>query len=90
MTGAIKSDVVVVGGGIAACATAIALARKGVRVGLSYSVTTRPRLAVGETVPPDVRKLLGELGSWEKFLEQRHEFKPRQLFGMGRDGAGLQ
>lgn len=73
MTGVIKNDVVVVGGGIAACATAIALARKGVRVGLSYSVTTRPRLAVGETVPPDVRKLLGELGSWEKFLAQRHE-----------------
>lgn len=62
-----------VGGGIAACATAIALARTGVRTGLSYSVTTRPRLAVGETVPPDVRKLLGELGAWEKFLEQRHE-----------------
>ncbi|MCP3384897.1 tryptophan 7-halogenase [Bradyrhizobium sp. CCGUVB4N] len=73
MSGAIRSDVVVVGGGIAACATAIALARTGVRTGLSYSVTTRPRLAVGETVPPDVRKLLGELGAWEKFLEQRHE-----------------
>lgn len=63
----------VVGGGIAACATSIALVRKGVRVGLSYSVTTRPQLVVGETVPPDVRKLLRELGAWEKFLEQRHE-----------------
>lgn len=63
----------VIGGGIAAYATSIALARKGVRVGLSYSATTRPRLAVGETVPPDVRKLLSELGAWEKFLEQRHE-----------------
>jgi flavin-dependent dehydrogenase len=73
LTGAIKCDVVVVGGGIAAYATSIALAQKGVRVGLSYSVHTRPRLAVGETVPPDVRKLLSELGVWEKFLEQRHE-----------------
>jgi 2-polyprenyl-6-methoxyphenol hydroxylase-like FAD-dependent oxidoreductase len=73
LTAGIKCDVVVIGGGIAACATSIALAQKGVRVGLSYSVTTRPRLAVGETVPPDVRKLLSELGVWEKFLEQRHE-----------------
>ncbi|QAU45677.1 NAD(P)/FAD-dependent oxidoreductase [Bradyrhizobium guangzhouense] len=73
MIGVIKSDVVVLGGGIAASATSIALARKGVRVGLSYPVHTRPRLAVGETVPPDVRKLLSELGVWEKFLGQRHE-----------------
>lgn len=73
MTEVITCDVVVVGGGIAACATSIALVRKGVRVGLSYSVTTRPQLVVGETVPPDVRKLLRELGAWEKFLEQRHE-----------------
>ncbi|WP_311972218.1 tryptophan 7-halogenase [Bradyrhizobium campsiandrae] len=69
----LTSEVVVVGGGIAAYATAIALAQKGVKVSLFFSVTTRPRLAVGETVPPDVTKLLKVLGSWEKFLEQRHE-----------------
>jgi flavin-dependent dehydrogenase len=73
LTAVIKSDVVVVGGGIAASATSIALARKGVRVCLSYLAHTRPRLAVGETVPPDVRKVLRELGLWENFLGQRHE-----------------
>jgi 2-polyprenyl-6-methoxyphenol hydroxylase-like FAD-dependent oxidoreductase len=73
LTGVTESSVIVVGGGIAGCATAVALARRGVEVCLPYLEHTRPQLAVGETVPPDVWKLLRELGLWEKFLEQPHE-----------------
>ncbi|SDT08281.1 Dehydrogenase (flavoprotein) [Bradyrhizobium canariense] len=62
-----------VGGGLAGCATAISLARRNVSVCLLHLMPARPQLAVGESVPPDVRKVLRELGLWEKFLEQRHE-----------------
>jgi flavin-dependent dehydrogenase len=73
LRGSIRWNVVVIGGGIAGCAMAIALRRGGVdRVCLLHSPVAT-QVAVGETLPPDVRRPLGELGVWECFLEQGHE-----------------
>lgn len=67
-------NVIIVGGGIAACSTAIALSRRRVdRLCLLHLAPIATRVAVGETVPPDIRRALGELGLWESFLEQQHE-----------------
>jgi flavin-dependent dehydrogenase len=61
-------DVVVIGGGPAGAATALALARHdaGVRVAIAersgYSA-----FRVGETLPPPARRLLERLGVWEGF-----------------------
>ncbi|GAA2399615.1 tryptophan 7-halogenase [Actinomadura vinacea] len=75
-------DVVIIGAGPAGSATAIALRRGGVRVllvdagrparpGTTRPGTTRPRTA--ESVPPDIRPLLEDLGVWDDFLSQGHE-----------------
>ena len=60
-------DVVIIGGGPAGTATAIALA------GYGWSVTILERshyesTRIGETLPPEVRQPLTELGLWETFL----------------------
>jgi flavin-dependent dehydrogenase len=66
-------DVAVIGGGPAGCATALALARrlKG-RICIIEPGRGSER-RVGETLLPDTRLLLDELGLWEDFLSQGHE-----------------
>ena len=64
-------DVAIVGGGPAGTTTALALARRG------YSVVVVERsnyqgVRIGETLPPVIAKLLGELGIWERFVRQGH------------------
>lgn len=64
--------VVVAGGGVAGCAAAIALRRRGwteVTI-LDPGPAAGPR--VGETLPPDARALLGELGLGAAFDAQGH------------------
>ena len=70
-----RIDVIIVGGGPAGTATALALARAG------YSVTVLERsryeaFRVGETLPPEVQRPLRELGVWEQFLAQGHLESP--------------
>jgi 2-polyprenyl-6-methoxyphenol hydroxylase-like FAD-dependent oxidoreductase len=60
-------DVIVVGGGPAGCSTALALSRAGFAVTIlerSHYATFR----IGETLPPEARQHLTELGVWEQFL----------------------
>ena len=60
-------DVVVAGGGPAGAVTALDLSRRGFRVALiEQSAYETDR--VGETLPPQMRKPLMELGVWERFL----------------------
>ena len=60
-------DVVVAGGGPAGAVAALDLSRRGFRVALlEQSAYENPR--VGETLPPELRKHLMELGVWERFL----------------------
>jgi flavin-dependent dehydrogenase len=66
-------NVVVAGGGAAGCATAIGLARRGIdRVCIvDPGISAGPRL--GETIPPEARLVLNELGVWRPFLEGNHD-----------------
>lgn len=60
-------DVVVAGGGPAGAVAALDLSRRGFRVALiEQSAYETPR--VGETLPPELRRPLTELGVWERFL----------------------
>lgn len=61
------TDVLVVGGGPAGAAVALLLARAGVDA-LLVEREPGPRERIGETLPPDARPLLEELGLWERFL----------------------
>ncbi|WP_368622178.1 FAD-dependent oxidoreductase [Paraburkholderia sp. BR13444] len=64
-------DVVVMGGGPAGCATAIALARRGLTVMvLERSCYDTPR--IGETLPPEGRVPLAALDSLQRFENDTH------------------
>lgn len=63
--------VVVVGAGVAGCAAAIALARRGVRT-LLLETQPAPLFQIGETLPPSARPLLRDLGVWEAFQAGGH------------------
>ncbi len=64
-------DVVIVGAGPAGTATALELRRAG------YTVTLVERgryesIRIGETLPPDIKQPLFELGVWDDFLADQH------------------
>lgn len=81
-------NVVILGGGTAGCATALALARLGVpRVCVIESGHSSPA-RVGESIPPDARLLLQQLGVWESFLEQGHEPCLGSCSAWGGDALG--
>ncbi len=60
-------DVVVAGGGPAGSATALDSSRRGLRVAI-VEQSAYDDFRVGETLPPEIRRLLAELGVWERFL----------------------
>lgn len=73
-----RFDVAVVGAGPAGSAAAIRLRRRG--LGRVFLADLLPADAggsggfrIGESIPPDTRRLLGALGLWEAFLAQGHE-----------------
>ena len=57
----------VAGGGPAGSALALDLSRRGLRVAI-IEQSAYDTFRVGETVPPEIRKLLAALGVWEQFL----------------------
>ena len=66
-----RCDVVVVGGGPAGAATAIALARAGTSV-IVLEQSHYDRVRIGETLPPAARMPLASLDVWNRFVEQGH------------------
>jgi len=60
-------DVVVAGGGPAGAVAALDLTHRGFRVAL-IEQSTYESFRVGETLPPEIRKPLMEMGVWERFL----------------------
>jgi flavin-dependent dehydrogenase len=60
-------DVVVAGGGPAGAVTALDLSRRGFRVAL-IEQSAYENVRVGETLAPEMRKPLMELGVWDRFL----------------------
>jgi flavin-dependent dehydrogenase len=68
-----KYDVVMLGGGPAGCATALALAAHGVSNTLVVESSRYEAARIGESIPPDTRVLLEQLGVWHDFLNEKHE-----------------
>lgn len=66
------ADVVVVGGGPAGTATAVALRRQGVDRVVLVEAGSYETARVGESVPPDTRAALQQLGVLASFLRQGH------------------
>jgi len=64
-------EVAVVGGGPAGLAAALRLAGRGISVAVCERAAA-PRPRAGETVPPQIRLVLEELGAWERFQAAGH------------------
>jgi 2-polyprenyl-6-methoxyphenol hydroxylase-like FAD-dependent oxidoreductase len=63
---------VIIGGGIAGCATALALATRGVDDVVVIDAGRRHGWRIGEAIPPAARIALNQLGLWNDFRTQRH------------------
>jgi flavin-dependent dehydrogenase len=70
-------DVVVAGGGPAGAVAALELSRRGFRVAL-IEQSAYDNFRVGETLPPQIRSPLMELGVWERFLSS----EPMESYGI--------
>jgi flavin-dependent dehydrogenase len=66
-------DVVVLGGGPAGCATALSLALRGIDRILVVESSRYEGSRIGETIPPDTRVVLEQLGVWDDFVSEPHE-----------------
>ena len=67
-----RHAVVIVGGGTAGCATALALGLRGVEDVVVVEAQRQPGPRIGEAVPPACRHVLDRLGVWDDFLAQNH------------------
>jgi flavin-dependent dehydrogenase len=81
-------DIVILGGGPAGCATALTLARLGISRVLIVEAGQYESVRIGESVPPDIRLLLEELGVWDDFLKEDHEPCLGSCSSWGDDALG--
>jgi len=81
-------DVVVLGGGPAGCATALALSQQGISRILVAESSRYDLARIGESVPPDIRLLLERLGVWKDFLDEKHESCLGSCSSWGADQLG--
>jgi 2-polyprenyl-6-methoxyphenol hydroxylase-like FAD-dependent oxidoreductase len=80
-----KHRVVIVGGGTAGCATAIALRAHGVSDVVVAEMQQAPQWRIGEAIPPAAGPLLRKLGVWDAFLAQEHLPSAGSCASWGRD-----
>jgi len=83
-----RHAVVIVGGGTAGCATAIALAARGVEDVVVVEMQRAPGWRIGEAVPPACRDVLNRLGVWDDFIAQRHLPAAGSCASWGKDELG--
>lgn len=81
-------DVVVLGGGPAGCATALALRRYGTFRTLVVESSDYSGSRVGESIPPDARLLLEQLGIFDDFQNEQHERCLGSCSSWGADDLG--
>lgn len=81
-------DVAIVGGGPAGCATALALCQQGISKILVVESGYYETIRIGESIPPDTRVLLQDLGILEDFLKENHETCFGSCSSWGDDGLG--
>ena len=67
-----RHAVVIVGGGIAGCATALALAARGISDIVIVEMRQQSDWRIGESIPPAGQQALRRLGLWQDFLAQGH------------------
>lgn len=82
------STVVIVGGGPAGCATALALHALGVDGITIVEAGRYQRERVGESVPPDIGLLFARCGINDAFLDEGHEPCVGSCASWGSDGLG--
>jgi flavin-dependent dehydrogenase len=80
-------DVLIVGGGPAGTAAAIESAKAGLRVAL-LERSRYEEVRVGETLPPEARIQLEELGVWDTFLRDGHIASPGNVSVWGSPVPG--
>ena len=73
MTNSNQVNVVILGGGVAGAAAALALARHNIGGVIVLEATRFGGPRIGESLLPDSRRLLELLGVWPDFLAQAHE-----------------
>jgi flavin-dependent dehydrogenase len=81
-------DAVILGGGPAGCATALALARLGPFRVLVVEAGHYDGTRIGESIPPDTRVVLEQLGVWQDFLQEAHEPCLGSCSSWGDDALG--
>ena len=75
-------DVIVIGGGPAGAAAALALAQRGLSVAV-LAGRHRNAIRIGETVSPSIKRCLCKLGLWDDFVAARHRPAPSTLVVWG-------
>lgn len=66
-------DVLIIGGGVAGSATALSLLQVGIQNIAIIEASHYDSPRIGESIPPDTRVLLMQLGLWEMFLADGHD-----------------
>lgn len=83
-----SDPVVIVGGGVAGCATALALLQRGVRDVTIIEAGPAAPFRIGESLPPAAADPLRRLGLWEDFLAQAHLPSDGSASSWGKDDLG--
>ncbi len=81
-------EVAVIGGGPAGSATALTLCRLGIPDVLLVEAQDYKAVRLGESIPPETRQLLEDLGVWQEFLSEGHEPALGSCSAWGSDEMG--